>query len=65
MQRMTMDGIAYRGLKGTSQPKAVLNLASRRGEPSPVVRNFVSLVRRAARNFPVEPKKDNAVNMSG
>jgi LysR substrate binding domain len=35
MQRMTMDGIAYRGLKGASQPKAVLNLASRRGEPSP------------------------------
>jgi DNA-binding transcriptional LysR family regulator len=51
MQRMTMDGIAYRRLKGSAQPKAVLNLASRRGEPSPVVRNFVSLVRRAARNF--------------
>ena len=54
MQRMTMDGIAYRPLKGTSQPKAVLNLASRRGEPSPVVRNFVMLVRRAARNLPTD-----------
>jgi DNA-binding transcriptional LysR family regulator len=57
MQRMTMDGIAYRRLKGSAQPKAVLNLASRRGEPSPVVRNFVSLVRRAARNFRSEPEK--------
>jgi len=65
MQRLTMDGIAYRRLKGASQPKAVLNLASRRGEPSPVVRNFVNLVRRAARNFPVEPKKDGTVQMSG
>jgi len=54
MQRMTMDGIAYRPLKGTSQPKAVLNLASRRGEPSPVVRNFVMLVRRTARNLPTD-----------
>ena len=57
MQRMTMDGIAYRRLKGNAQPKAVLNLASRRGEPSPVVRNFVSLVRRAARNFRSEAEK--------
>lgn len=65
MQRMTMDGITYRRLKGASQPKAVLNLASRRGEPSPVVRNFVNLVRRAARNFPVEPKKGSTVQMSG
>ena len=57
MQRMTMDGIAYRRLKGNAQPKAVLNLASRRSEPSPVVRNFVSLVRRAARNFRSEAEK--------
>jgi DNA-binding transcriptional LysR family regulator len=57
MQRMSMHGIAYRGLKGAAQPKAVLNLASRRGEPSPVVRNFVNLVRRAARSFPGELKK--------
>jgi DNA-binding transcriptional LysR family regulator len=65
MQRMTMDGITYRRLKGASQPKAVLNLASRQGEPSPVVRNFVNLVRRAARNFPVETKKGGTVQMSG
>lgn len=65
MQRMTMDGIVYRPLTGASQPKAVLNLASRRGESSPVVRNFVNLVRRTARNFPVAPKKDGTVRTSG
>jgi hypothetical protein len=54
-----MEGIAYRGLKGVSQPKAVLNLASRRGDGSPVVRNFVNLVRRAARNFSAGPRKMN------
>jgi DNA-binding transcriptional LysR family regulator len=51
MERMAMDGIAYRRLKGNAQPKAVLNLASRRGDPSPVVRNFVNLTLRAARAF--------------
>jgi len=51
MQRMIMDGVAYRPLKGPNQPKAVLNLASRRGDPSAVVRHFRNLVRRAARNF--------------
>jgi DNA-binding transcriptional LysR family regulator len=57
MQRMQMDGIAYRGLKGSHQPQAVLNLASRRGDPSPVVRNFINLVRQSAKNFPAEPKR--------
>jgi DNA-binding transcriptional LysR family regulator len=65
MQRMTMDGIAYRWLKGASQPKAVLNLASRLGEPSPVVRNFVNLVRRAARDFPADPGRRGTVRVSG
>ena len=51
MQRMIMDGVAYRRLKGAAQPKAVLSLASRRGDPSAVVRHFLNLVRRAARNF--------------
>lgn len=51
MQRMTMDGITYRALSGVAQPKAVLTLASRRAETSPVVANFVKLVRRAAKDF--------------
>jgi DNA-binding transcriptional LysR family regulator len=59
MQRVRMEGIAYRGLKGVSQPKAVLNLASRRGDASPVVHNFVNLVRRTARNFSAGPRKMN------
>ncbi|WP_194454779.1 LysR family transcriptional regulator [Bradyrhizobium sp. CCBAU 53421] len=65
MQRMTMDGIAYQRLKGASQPKAVLSLASRRGEPSPVVRNFVSLVRQAARNLHTDPGKSSTIRRSG
>jgi DNA-binding transcriptional LysR family regulator len=55
MQRMAMDGVAYRRLKGAAQPKAVLTLASRRGNASAVVRNFVGLVRRAAKNFHADP----------
>ncbi|WP_315834576.1 LysR family transcriptional regulator [Bradyrhizobium prioriisuperbiae] len=51
MQRMAMDGIVYRGLKGTPQLKAALSLASRRGDPSVVVRNFLNLVKQAARTF--------------
>jgi len=51
MQRMTMDGVVYRRLKGPHQPSAVLNLALRRDDPSAVVRHFLSLIRRAAKNF--------------
>jgi DNA-binding transcriptional LysR family regulator len=51
MSRMNMDGVAYRRLKGTAHAKAILNLASRRGDPSAVVRHFLDSVRQAARNF--------------
>ena len=51
LQRMAVDGVAYRGLEGAAQPKAVLSLASRRGDPSAVVRHFLNLVRRAANIF--------------
>src|SRR5260370_8594532 len=61
MQRMIMDGVAYRRLKGPNKPKAVLNLASRRGDSSAVVRNFLSLVSRAARNFHADPPKSRTV----
>jgi len=57
MQRMVMDGVAYRRLTGPNQPKAVLNLASRRGDPSAAVRHFLNLVRRAARTFQVDQEK--------
>ena len=52
MQRMALEGIVYRRLTGGAQPKVVLNLAARRGDPSPVVRRFLTLVRRAAKEWP-------------
>jgi DNA-binding transcriptional LysR family regulator len=61
LQRMTMDGVAYRRLKGASRPTAVLTLASRRAEPSPVVRNLLSLVKRTARDFPADPDNSGAI----
>jgi len=45
-----MDGMVYRRLTGSIQPKAVLLLISRRGDPSAVVRHFVQLVKRAAKS---------------
>jgi DNA-binding transcriptional LysR family regulator len=51
LQRMNLEGIAYRRIKGASPPKAVLNLASRRGDPSAVLRKFLGLVRKAAKDY--------------
>jgi len=52
LQRLNIDGVVYRPLKGAAQPKAVLSLASRRGEPSAVVKQFINLVRKTAKEFP-------------
>jgi len=57
LQHMSMDGVAYRRLKGTNQPKAILHLASRRGKPSEVVRHFLDLVKRVARTFHLDQAK--------
>jgi DNA-binding transcriptional LysR family regulator len=51
MQRMNINGVSYRRLKGSSQLKAPLILASRRGDPSAVVRQFLSLVKKSAMSF--------------
>jgi DNA-binding transcriptional LysR family regulator len=51
VQSVAMDGVAYRRLAGAAQPKAFLGLASRRGDPSPLVRHFVTMVGRAARTL--------------
>jgi DNA-binding transcriptional LysR family regulator len=51
MQRMTIDGVIYRRLRAARQPKFVLNLASRRSDPSAVVRHFLNLVKQAAKDF--------------
>jgi DNA-binding transcriptional LysR family regulator len=48
LQRMTMEGVAYRALDGPSQPWALLNLAFRRGETSAVVGQFVRVARTIA-----------------
>jgi DNA-binding transcriptional LysR family regulator len=49
LQRMAMDGVVYRRLRGSIQPKAPLNLASRRGDSSPVVQRCLALVKRLAK----------------
>jgi DNA-binding transcriptional LysR family regulator len=51
LQRMHIDGVTYRRLKGPNQPTLPLDLASRRGDPSAVVRHFLKLVRQAAKDF--------------
>ncbi|MGG5823530.1 LysR substrate-binding domain-containing protein [Falsiroseomonas sp. HW251] len=51
MRRVTMDGVAYQTLRGSRLPRAFLGLATRRGDPSPVVQNFVALVRRTVRSW--------------
>ena len=52
LRRMRMDGVAYRALRGTPQPRAPLLLATRRADTSAVVRRFIDLVRQTARTFP-------------
>src|SRR5215204_2824919 len=50
LQDMNIRGVAYRRLTGSTPLKVPLTLASRRGDTSAVVRQFVSLVRRRAKN---------------
>jgi DNA-binding transcriptional LysR family regulator len=49
IQRMRMDGVAYRRLKGSGQSIVRLTVVSRRADPSAVVRQFLNLVKNAAR----------------
>ncbi len=51
LQHMNIPGVAYRRLSNTHL-KASLSLASRRGDTSAVVRQFVNLVRRRAKDYP-------------
>jgi DNA-binding transcriptional LysR family regulator len=57
LRRINIDGVAYRRLKGAKQLKIQLNLASRRGDPSAVVRQFLKLVKQTARNYRADPGK--------
>jgi DNA-binding transcriptional LysR family regulator len=51
MQRMKIEGIVYRPIKGSAQLRAPLILASRRGNHSAVVRQFVGLAKQTAQSF--------------
>lgn len=46
LTRLQLDGVAYRPLSGPALPRAELNLAVRRGEPSAAVRRFVEVATR-------------------
>jgi DNA-binding transcriptional LysR family regulator len=48
MQRLRVNGVAYRRLDGDAGLIAPLNLAYRRGESAASARRFIALVRRAA-----------------
>jgi DNA-binding transcriptional LysR family regulator len=51
LQHMSIQGVAFRRLTGSGPLKVPLNLASRRGDISAVVRQFVNLVRQRAKNY--------------
>ena len=51
LERMRLDGVVYRRLDETVRLTAPLNLVTRRGDPSVVVRHFMTLVKKAAQNF--------------
>jgi DNA-binding transcriptional LysR family regulator len=48
MRRMGLDGVVYRDLKD-EVPKALLSIAARRNDASNVVRKFLTMVRRRAK----------------
>ena len=50
LQRMNIRGVVYRRLTSSTHLKVPLTLVSRRGETSAVVRQFVNLVRRRAKD---------------
>lgn len=48
MQRLDIEGVAYRALDRKSDLVAPLNLAYRRGEDAPAARRFIALARHTA-----------------
>ncbi|MEA3138662.1 MAG: hypothetical protein QOK23_831 [Gammaproteobacteria bacterium] len=49
IQRINMHGVTYKPLMGPNPPKSTLSLVSRRNDPSAVVSNFVSSVRKSSK----------------
>jgi len=56
VQRMNIEGVVFRRLKGAAQIKVPLNLASRHGDASAVVRQFRVLAKRTANSFRMDVK---------
>ena len=65
LQHMRMDGVRYCRLKGAIQPTALLGVASRRGDPSAAVRQFVRLVTQAAANPPSDQRRLSRARSGG
>jgi DNA-binding transcriptional LysR family regulator len=57
VERMNIEGVVFRRLKGAAQIKVPLNLAARRGETSTVVRQFLKLAKRRAQSFRIDERK--------
>lgn len=51
LENMTLDGVSYRALKGAVRPTSVLGIAARKNDPSALVRQFTTFVRRAAKSL--------------
>jgi DNA-binding transcriptional LysR family regulator len=51
MQRLNIEGVVFRHLKSAPQPQVPFNLATRRGDASMVVRNFLKLAKKTAMNY--------------
>ena len=53
-QQINIEGVVYRRIRGVPKLKVPLNLASRRGDASAVVRQLRMLARQIAKNFRTE-----------
>src|SRR5262249_36742072 len=49
LQRLDLEGVVYRRMSGRTRRRAVLNLATRRGDSSPVLKQFIRVVRATTR----------------
>lgn len=56
-QHIKIEGVAFRQFKGGEQLRAPLRLASRRGDASPVVQQFLKLTKQVARSFRLDDLK--------
>jgi DNA-binding transcriptional LysR family regulator len=57
LQRMNIEGVTYRRLKGAAQLRVPLGIASRRGDTPAVVRQFLKLARRTASDYSLDSGK--------